>query len=202
MGEFTGLTVSELLGAFSSNQPVPGGGSAAALAGAVGTSLLIMVAGLPKTRHGTDEERDALSAAAARLRPLRDELAALIDRDSDAYTSVISAYRLPRSHEVEQAARREAIEAAMRAATEAPLATMRACEQVLREAVVVSASGAASAASDVAVGIELLKTAARGAALNVDTNLALLKDADYVSRVGQERRDLEKAIEDLLPSRR
>ncbi len=51
------------------------------------------------------------------------------------------------------------------------------------------------------MGIELLKTAARGAALNVDTNLADVKDADYVSRVSQERRDLEQAIEDLLPSR-
>jgi formiminotetrahydrofolate cyclodeaminase len=201
MSELSGLTLAQLLDAFSSSQPVPGGGSASALAGAVGASLFIMVAGLPKTRHSTDEEREALNAAAARLRPLRDELAALIDRDSDAYTSVINAYRRPRSTDAEQAARRAAIDDAMRAATEAPMATMRACERVMREAETITASGAASAASDVAVGIELLKTAATGAALNVDTNLALLKDADYVGRVGQERRDLEQAIEELLPSR-
>jgi formiminotetrahydrofolate cyclodeaminase len=201
MSELSRLTVAQLLDAFASSQPVPGGGSASALAGAVGASLFIMVAGLPKTRHGTDEEREALNAAAARLRPLRDELASLIDRDSDAYTSVLNAYRLPRSTEAEQAARRDVIDAAMRTATEAPLATMRACERAMREAEAITASGAASAASDVAVGIELLKTAAKGAALNVDTNLALLKDDDYVSRVGQERRDLEQAIDDLLPSR-
>jgi methenyltetrahydrofolate cyclohydrolase len=201
MSELSRLTVAQLLDAFASSQPVPGGGSASALAGAVGASLFIMVAGLPKTRHGTDEEREALNAAAARLRPLRDELASLIDRDSDAYTSVLNAYRLPRSTEAEQAARRDVIDAAMRTATEAPLATMRACERAMREAEAITASGAASAASDVAVGIELLKTAAKGAALNVDTNLTLLKDDDYVSRVGQERRDLEQAIDDLLPSR-
>lgn len=201
MTHYSQLTLAELLDAFASNQPVPGGGSASALAGAVGTSLLIMVAGLPKTRHGTDEERTALTAASTRLRPVRDELATLIDKDSDAYTSVLEAFRLPRSNEAEQAARRQAIDAAMRAATEAPLATMRACERAMREAETVAAGGAPSAASDVAVAIELLKTAARGAALNVDTNIASLKDADYAARVSQERRDLEQAIEDLLPSR-
>ena len=196
---YSALSITDLLDAFASNQPVPGGGSAAALAGAVGASLLIMVAGLPKTRHGTHEEREALTAAAGRLRPLRDELASLIDRDSDAYTSVITAYRLPKSTEPEQAARRDAIATAMRSATEAPLATMRACERVMREAETVSSGGAPSAASDVAVAIELLKTAARGAALNVDTNLATLNDEEYVARVSQERRDLEQAIENLLP---
>jgi formiminotetrahydrofolate cyclodeaminase len=200
MSSYSRLPLAELLDAFASNQPVPGGGSAAALTGAVGASLLIMVAGLPKTRHGTDEERTALTAAAARVRPLRDELASLIDRDSEAYTSVISAYRLPRSTDAEQAARRQAISDAMRAATEAPLATVRACERVMREAEAIATGGAASAASDVAVGIELLKTAARGAGLNVDTNLTSVKDSEYVSRVSQELRDLEQAIEDLLPS--
>jgi formiminotetrahydrofolate cyclodeaminase len=196
---YSALSLTDLLDAFASNQPVPGGGSASALAGAVGTSLLIMVAGLPKTRHGTPEERDALTAAADRLRPLRDELASLIDRDSEAYTSVIKAYRLPKSTEPEQSSRRDAIDAAMRAATDAPLATIRACERVMREAETISSGGAPSAASDVAVAIELLKTAARGAALNVDTNLATLNDEDYVARVSQERRDLEQAIENLLP---
>lgn len=201
MSQYSHLSLAQLLDAFASNQPVPGGGSAAALAGAVGASLLIMVAGLPKTRHGTDEERSALTAAAARLRPLRDELASLIDRDSEAYASVINAYRLPRSTDAEQAARRDAIDEAMRAATEAPLATIRACERAMREAEVIVSIGAASASSDVAVGIELLKTAARGAGMNVDTNLAAVKDDEYVQRVSQELRDLEQAMEDLLPSR-
>ncbi len=96
---------------------------------------------------------------------------------------MLNAYRLPKSNDAEKAARRDAIDAAMRAATEAPLATMRACERVMREAPAIADSGALAAASDVAVAIELLKTAARGAALNVDTNLADMKDADYVSRV-------------------
>ena len=200
MSQFSRMSLAELLDAFASNHPVPGGGSAAALAGAVGASLLIMVAGLPKTRHGTDEERNALTSAAARLRPLRDELASLIERDSDAYTSVMNAYRLPRSSDAEQAARRHSIDEAMRTATEAPMEMIRACERAMREAEVIATSGAASAASDAAVGIELLKTAARSAGLNVDTNLTAVKDAEFVKRISQEQRDLEQAIEELLPS--
>jgi formiminotetrahydrofolate cyclodeaminase len=191
---YSNLRLSELLDAFASNQPVPGGGSASALAGALGASLLMMVAGLPKTRHGTDAERAALNEAAVRLRPLRDELIALIDRDSAAYAAGVEAFRLPRSNEAEKDARRGAISAAMRAAIEAPLATMRACERALREAATIAASGAPAAASDVAVAIELLTTAARGAALNVDTNLADAKDLEYAGRVREERRSLEQAI--------
>jgi formiminotetrahydrofolate cyclodeaminase len=201
MSGYSRLTLAELLDAFASNQPVPGGGSASALAGAVGASLLIMVADLPKTRHGSDEERAALNAAASRLRPLRDELAALVDRDSDAYISVMNAYRLPKSNDEEKALRRSAIAGAMRAATEAPLATMRACHQVMREAPVIVEHGAPSAASDAAVAIELLTAAVRGAALNVETNIADMKDAEYVARVTQERRKLEQAIDTLLERR-
>jgi formiminotetrahydrofolate cyclodeaminase len=68
----------------------------------------------------------------------------------------------------------------------------------MREAETIASSGAPSAVSDVAVAVELLKTAARGAATNVDTNLASVKDTEYVSRVSQERRDLEQAMENLL----
>ena len=195
MGEYSRLSLVELLDAFASSTPAPGGGSASALAGALGTSLLIMVAGLPKTRNGTPEERADLAAAAARLKPVRDEFTALVDRDSDAYTSVMNAYRLPKSNDEEKAARTAAIDAAMRAATEAPLATMRACHRAMREAPTIVEHGAPAAASDVVVAIELLAAAARGAALNVETNIAGMKDADYVGLVTQDRHDHETAID-------
>jgi formiminotetrahydrofolate cyclodeaminase len=198
MGEYSRLSLVELLDAFASSTPVPGGGSASALAGAIGASLLIMVAGLPKTRDGTPEERADLAAAAARLKPVRDELTALVDRDSDAYVSVMNAYRLPKSNHEEKAARTAAIDAAMRTATEAPLATMRACHRAMQETPTIVEHGAQAASSDVVVAIELLTAAARGAALNVDTNIVDMKDADYVGRVTQERRNLEQAIDALL----
>jgi formiminotetrahydrofolate cyclodeaminase len=193
MTSYSTLTVIELLDAFASSEPVPGGGSASALAGAVGVSLLMMVAGLPKTRTGTPEERAALGAAAARLRPLRDVLTTLVDRDSEAYTLVLDAFRLPKGTDAEKTIRRDAIDHAMRAATDTPLETMRVCGQALGQAVAIAANVVRSAASDAGVGIELLRTALRGAALNVDTNLGEVKDQEYVARVRVERTQLEEA---------
>src|SRR6185436_15770884 len=110
MTSYSTMAVEDLLDAFASSEPVPGGGSASALAGALGVSLLMMVAGLPKTRTGAPEEAADLSEASSRLRPLREALTALIDRDSEAYEAVVAAYRLPKSTGAEHAARRAAIE--------------------------------------------------------------------------------------------
>ena len=123
-----------VLDAFASSEPLPGGGSAAALTGALGVSLLLMVAGMAKTRTGAPEETADLAAAAARLGPIREELTALIDADSSAYLNVIAAYRQPKATDEERARRRDAIQAALRVAIDVPLQTMRACERALRDA--------------------------------------------------------------------
>ena len=177
----------DLLDAFASSDPVPGGGSASALAGAVGVSLLIMVADMPKTRTGAPEETADLADAASRLRPRRDEMAGLVDSDSDAYAAVVAAYRLPKTNDLEKQTRTQAIQVAMREATEVPLETMRVCQQALRGAVIVADAGNPNAKSDVGVAVELLMAGLRGARMNVDINLASLSDAAYVSRVAEER---------------
>ena len=189
------MALADLMDAFASTDPVPGGGSAAALAGAVGASLLLMVAGIPKTRTGAPEETADLAEAATRLHPLRDQLLELVDRDSDAYQEVMAAYRLPTDTDTEKAARKNAIDLAMREATETPLDTMRACQQALRGAVIVSANGNRRTTSDVGVGVELLMAGLRGARMNVDINLAALDDQDYVRRVRTEAEALERDAE-------
>jgi formiminotetrahydrofolate cyclodeaminase len=181
------LALVDLLDAFASNDPVPGGGSASALAGALGVSLLIMVADMARTRTGAPEETADLADAAARLRPRRDELTDLIDRDSDAYKAVVAAYKLSKTTDAEKQARREAIQASLREATEVPLETMRVCQQALRGAVVVATAGNQNASSDIGVAVELLSAALRGAGMNVDINLTSLTDAEFVSRVTKEQ---------------
>jgi formiminotetrahydrofolate cyclodeaminase len=181
----------DLLDAFASNDPVPGGGSASALAGALGVSLLLMVAGMTKTKRGTPEEAADLAEAAAHLRPRRDELTALVDRDSDAYAAVITAFKLAKTTDAEKAARRDAIQTATIEATEVPLETMRVCQQAMRGAVTVARTGNRSAMSDVGVAVELLFTGLRGARLNVDINLPAIADQGYVTRVAEERDMLE-----------
>lgn len=189
---FTGMAVADLMDAFASTDAVPGGGSAAALAGATGASLLLMVAGMTKTRTGAPEETADLAEVAARLHPLRDSLLELVDIDSQAYRQVMDAFRLPKESDDEKAARSQAIARATRGATEAPLNTMRACQQSLRGAVAVARNGNRRAASDVGVGVELLLAALRGARLNVEINLPSLDDAAYAARVKSEAEELER----------
>ena len=186
------MALADLIDAFSSADAVPGGGSAAALAGAVGTSLLIMVVGLPKTKTGAPEETADLAEASSRLHPLRDALLELVDRDSEAYRQVMEAFRLTKESEGERAARKQAIDRAMRAATDAPLDTMRACQQALRGAVIVAANGSRKTTSDVGVAIELLLAGLRGARMNVEINLSTLDDAPYVARIKTEVLELER----------
>ena len=193
MRSYTARSLGDVLDAFASNEPMPGGGSAAALAGALGVALLLMVAGLPKTRTGTPEERRALDEASARLRPLRVALASLIDRDSEAYGAVVDAYRLPKDSDDEIAVRRRAIGEAMRAATDTPIQTMRACRDALTEAVLVARNGLKSASSDVGVAIELLRAATRGAGLNVETNVNEMSDKEFAALLRAERAEIEAA---------
>lgn len=179
-------TVNDFLAAVRSPDPTPGGGSAAALAGAMGASLLAMVAGLPKSRAATDDEMARLAAAGKRCTTLAGELTALIDRDSAAYDVVLAAYKGPKGTEEEKAARSAAIQVAMRVAIAAPLDVMRACAAAAREGPVVGELGLQSASSDVKVGLALLGAGLQGAKLNVEINLESVKDAGYVAEVRQE----------------
>lgn len=192
--KLTERTVTDFLVALSSSDPTPGGGSASALAGAMGSSLLAMVAGLPKSRAATEEDVERLQAAGERCAALSAELEALVDRDSEAYDLVMAAYKKPKGTDQEKAARSAGIQAAMREAIAAPLAVMRACAAAAEQGVVIATLGNLSAASDAQVGFELLGAGLRGAKLNVQINLGSVKDAEYAARMRGEVEEFERAI--------
>jgi formiminotetrahydrofolate cyclodeaminase len=179
--KLTERTVGDLLAAFRSSEPTPGGGSASALAGAVGASLLAMVAGIPGPRAATAQDVERLQAAGAACAALSDRLTTLIDRDSEAYETVVGAYRLPKATDEEKASRTARVQSAMRAAIEAPLDVMRACSDAIEQSAVVAAYGNRNAASDVLVGLELLAAGLRGAKLNVEINLGSVKDQEFAA---------------------
>lgn len=170
------LTVAALLEAFRRPDPTPGGGSASALAGAVGASLLAMVAGLPKPRAVEARDFERLRDAGGRCADLSGRLAGLMDRDTEAYELVVNAYRLPKSTDEEKAVRSARIQETLRGAIDAPLDVMRACREAIQQAAVVASFGNPSASSDVRVGLELLGAGLRGAKLNVEINLESVKD--------------------------
>ncbi|HYU80975.1 MAG TPA: cyclodeaminase/cyclohydrolase family protein [Vicinamibacterales bacterium] len=203
---FSDLRVSDFLDQLASAEPTPGGGTAAAIAGAMGTALLMMVAGLVRTRRGTDQERVRLSEARAALAGVRARLAALADTDADAFDQVMSAYRMPKSTDDQKRARIDAVQVALKAATTVPLDTVRAVADAMRLARTVGEDGNRSARSDVGAAVGLLKAAADGAAANVKINLEGVRDEPFRSvtttqleeilrRVDRDAAEIRRSIE-------
>ena len=186
MNRFADMTVAQLLAALASPDPTPGGGTAAAIVGAMGTSLLLMVTGLATSKTNSDDEKSALAAARAALEPIAKTLTDLADADTQAFNEVMAAYRLPKVTDDDKAARTRAIQAALRGATDIPLQTLRACAEAIAHGRAVADYGNRSAASDAGVAIGLLKAAADGAAANVRINLTGLKDEAYTGATGAE----------------
>ena len=195
MRSYSNFSVRDLLDAFSSTAPAPGGGAAAALTGAIGVSLLLMAAGIRASRPGESTDSMELADATDRLRSLRPALAALVDRDAEAYTSVIAALRLAVTPDEAAERRQVALASALRAATDVPLEMMRACRHALREAPIVATHSIRSTRGDVGVAIELLRSATRSAGVTIDANLASLKDASYAGVVKEERQRLDAESE-------
>jgi len=180
------MTVAKFLDALASPDPTPGGGTAAAVAGAMGASLLVMVTGLVKSNTNADHEKAALSGARQALQPLVSALATLADADAAAFDQVMGAYRLPKATDDEKAARSAAIQKALQGATTVPLQTLRACAAAMAHAGTVAACGNRSATSDVGVAIGLLESAAAGAEANVRINLGSVRDQEFTSKAAEE----------------
>lgn len=165
------LTAEDLLDRFASSDPTPGGGSAAALSGALGAALVAMVCAMPKTRGGTEDERERLDTALGWAREAGTRLRRLVDEDTEAYDAVVAAYRLPKASEEEKSRRQQAVAKAMERASDVPMETAEACLVVLRAAVLAAAHGNPNALSDARTGGALALAGLRGGIENVRINV-------------------------------
>lgn len=172
----SGLSLRELLDRLASRDPIPGGGSAAALSGAMAAALVSMVAELTIGRPDAAERDGELREVRDGAQLHRTELLALAEQDADAYDSVVAARRMPRATDVETAARAAAIRDATLAATRAPLRTAERAAEVLELAARIAPIGNRNAASDAGVAAQLASAAVRGAILNVSINLPYLAE--------------------------
>jgi methenyltetrahydrofolate cyclohydrolase len=163
----------------------------------VGASLLMMVAGLPKTRSRSDEDRAALDAAMDVLTAARQRLSAAIDADTTAYNRVVSAYKLPKGTDEEKLLRKAEVQSAMQEATDVPLEVMRLSAVALEAAQAVAAHGHQGASSDVGVAVALLRAGLRGAQLNIDANLTSVHDETYAGGVSAEAKRLAQTAATL-----
>lgn len=187
----------ELLDRLASSDPTPGGGSAAALAGAVAAALVEMVAAMPKTRTGAEEERRRLDEVRARARGEGVHLRALVDEDAVAFDAVIAARRLPKETEAQKVARKAAVDAAMTTAAEVPMRTARACLVILQDAVAAAEHGNPNARSDAITAAALAWGGLVGALENVRINVGAGADGappEAVDALAQAGREALKAV--------
>jgi glutamate formiminotransferase len=191
-----------------SDSPAPGGGSVAALMGALGASLGGMVANLSAGKSGWDDKLEYFSDWAVKAQQLKDELLSLVDQDSAAFNKVMDAFGLPRESAEEKAARSAAIERATKYAAEIPLKVMDTASKSYQLLSEMAENGNPNSISDVGVGLLATRACIEGAALNVKINLGQLKDEKFKSaleeNVGQIKADSEiqfKKIQQVVESK-
>jgi len=169
-----GQTVDAWLDELGSSAPAPGGGAAGALSAAMAAGLVEMVGNLSV---GKGQDDAALGETVQRAAALRRRAAELADEDAEVFTAVMAAYKLPRGDDAEKAARRSAIDAALIGAARVPLEVATVAAEVVRLCTGIAPLSNPNVLSDVAVSAAAARAAVDSSVVNVEVNLASLKDA-------------------------
>jgi glutamate formiminotransferase/formiminotetrahydrofolate cyclodeaminase len=173
-----------------SDSPAPGGGSVAALMGALGVSLGGMVANLSAGKRGWDDKLQYFSDWAVKAQQLKDELLFLVDEDTAAFNKVMDAFALPKESAEEKAARSAAIQSANKYAAEIPLRVMEKASQAYQLLGEMAEKGNPASISDVGVGLLAVRACVEGAGMNVRINLAGLKDEKFRSSLQEKLQNI------------
>jgi formiminotetrahydrofolate cyclodeaminase len=190
--KLTDKAVTTFLDELASNAPAPGGGSVAALSGALGAALVSMVCNFTVGKKAYDDVQEEIKDLLAQSEALRERLAGLIEEDVKAYTGYSEAAKMPRGTDEEKAERSKALQAALRQATDVPLGVAEAAVKVMDLCMPAAEKGNKYLVSDAGVAVLMAEAALRSAALNVLINLGTLKDEDFVA---DRRAKLESLLE-------
>jgi glutamate formiminotransferase/formiminotetrahydrofolate cyclodeaminase len=184
------LSLSGFSEALAEDSPAPGGGSAAAYAGALGASLGAMVANLSANKRGWEERHEAFSAWAVKGQEGRKRLLHMVDEDTNAFNSIIDAFRLAKGTEEEKKIRSEAIQQATLRATYSPLNMMREANQQFDLLEVMATEGNPNSVSDAGVGAILALGAVEGGWLNVMINIGGIKNKETAEEITNEANEI------------
>ena len=205
--EMQEMTVRELLKLTASDAPAPGGGAIAALSGAFGAALAAMVGNLTLGKKGYEDSQEAMSEAKDKATILAQRLLAAMDEDANSFNGYMAALALPKGTEEEKAARRAAMQAALKNASLVPLNTAKTAAEVFPLAEAAVRCGNKNAVTDGLVAAMMARTAVLGALLNVKINLGSIKDEAFVQSLKAECDALqaealaaEQRILDLAPA--
>jgi glutamate formiminotransferase/formiminotetrahydrofolate cyclodeaminase len=177
--------------------PAPGGGSISAYVGALGAALGTMVANLSAGKRGWDEQWETFSAWAEKGQTLKDALLRLVDEDTQAFNQIMAAFRLPKDTPAEKTARKQAVQAATRYATETPLRTMELANAVFELAEEMVKKGNPNSVTDAGVGALCARAAVHGAWLNVKINAKGLDDKELAASFTEKATALAKEADRL-----
>ncbi len=190
--KLTEKPVANFLDELASKAPAPGGGSVAAISGALGAALVSMVCNLTLGKKGYEAVQDDIQDLLAQSEALRAELTDLLEADVAAYSGYSAAAKMPRDTEEEKAARAVAMQAALQVATDVPLRIAEAAVKVIDLCQPAAEKGNKFAVSDAGVAVLMAEAALRSAALNVLINLGSLKDQEFAAA---KRARLESLLE-------
>lgn len=184
------MDVIKFLNEVDSNSPAPGGGSVAALASSLGVSLGRMVAhlsfGKKKYEANSDEAKAAFVKNFDELLKIKDELNVLIDKDSEAYNTVMAAFKLPKETDEEKAIRNAEIQKCTKFAIQTPYDIVVLSGKAISLLGTILEYGNQNAITDIGVGTMLLMTGLEGGILNVKVNLSSIEDQEYVQKISKE----------------
>jgi formiminotetrahydrofolate cyclodeaminase len=171
--------IEPFLDALASNSATPGGGSAAAIIGAMGAALVSMICNLTIGKKKYADVEAELKGVLAKAEKLRRRLTGMIEDDVQAFDAVMAAYGMAKETDADKAARGEAIQAALKQATDVPLRCCHAAREVIDLAAIASDKGNLNVISDAGVGALAAYAALRSAALNVFTNAKMITDRTF-----------------------
>lgn len=188
------LSVKSFLDKVAGKDPVPGGGSIAALNGAIASSLAAMVAGLTIGKKGYEEQAELMNEISSFMLKYQSEFIADIDRDSDAYDKVFGCFKMPKNTPEEKNIRSNAIQEATKYAAMVPMQVARNAYHLMDYIAQVACRGNSNAVTDACVAMMSARSAALGALMNVRINLGSLKDKEFVDKLQIEADDLEQKV--------
>lgn len=196
------LTIKDFLNKLASNEPVPGGGSVAALASGLSVSLIQMVANLTIDKKGYEEINDEMKTLKEKIQPKIEEFTQLIDKDANSFNGVMKAFKMPKATEEEKALRKEAIQEGMKYAAQVPLEVAEETSKLLPFIEFVVEKGNKNAVTDGLVAAMMARTAIRSALYNVKINLDSIKDEafvlDYKEKVSKLEEQAIVVVDEIL----
>lgn len=182
---FSNIACDEFVAVLATKAPVPGGGGASALVGALGTALGNMVGSLTVGKKKYVEVEEEIKALQVKSDLLQKELLSLIERDAEVFEPLSKAYGLPKTTEEEKAKKAKIMEAALKEACSVPMEIMEKCCEAIDVIEIFAKKGSVIAISDAGVGAAFLKAALEGASLNVFINTKSMADREYADALNE-----------------